>query len=72
MFTRAVGPSSEMSDPQIFPPLFNENEEFKSIVSKCKIDQTSKQVSPELVVKDVHSMGNFSQIIPCLIIKDHS
>ena len=48
-----------MSDPQIFPHLFNENEEFKSIVSKCKIDQTSKQVYPEQVVKDVHSIGNF-------------
>ena len=35
MFTRAVGLGSEMSDPQIFPSLFNENEEFKSIVSKC-------------------------------------
>ena len=58
MFTRAVGPSSEMSDPQIFPPLFNENEEFKSIVSKCKIVKTSKQVSPEQVVKDVNSISN--------------
>ena len=53
-----VGPSSEMSDLQIFPPLFNENEEFKSIVSKCKFFKTSKQVSPEQVVKDVHSMSN--------------
>ena len=59
MFAREVGPSSEMSGLPVNPPLFDENEEFRSILRKLNIDNSSLELSPKQILKDTDGMLKF-------------
>ena len=59
MFAREVGPSSEMSGLPVNPPLFDENEEFRSILRKLNIDNSSLELSPKQILKDADGILKF-------------
>ena len=52
MFSREVVPSSTMSGLQIYPPLFDENEKYRSFTAQLDIDITVQELSPKQVIKD--------------------
>ena len=52
MFAREVVPSSTMSGLQIYPPLFDENEKYRSFTAQLDIDITVQELSPKQVSKD--------------------
>ena len=52
MFAREVVPSSKMSGLQIYRPLFDENEKYRSFTAQLDIDITVQELSPKQVIKD--------------------
>ena len=59
MFAREVGPSSEMSCLPVNPPFCDENEEFRSILRKLNIDNSSLELSPKQILKDADGILKF-------------
>ena len=59
--TRNVGwkINCTMSGLQLFPPLYDENEHFKKVISQNKIDQTETENTVENLLKSVNERLNF-------------